>query len=96
MIRSPDGRSAGSAGCSGTAPDHAEAHRPLLPRRWAAVWQSKARPEMLLQRLATDPHSPAEFRCNQIVRNVTEFYEAFDLTPGDRLWLDQQARVKIW
>ena len=63
---------------------------------WAAVWQSKARPEMLLQRLATDPHSPAEFRCNQIVRNVTEFYEAFDLTPGDRLWLDQQARVKIW
>ena len=37
---------------------------------WGAIWQSKSRPEMIKQRLATDPHSPNEFRCNQIVRNV--------------------------
>jgi putative endopeptidase len=63
---------------------------------WAAVWQAKVRPEMLLQRLATDPHSPAEFRCNQIVRNVPEFYAAFDVRESDALWLDEKQRVKIW
>jgi putative endopeptidase len=63
---------------------------------WAAVWQAKVRPEMLLQRLATDPHSPAEFRCNQIVRNLPEFYAAFDVRESDALWLDEKQRVKIW
>lgn len=63
---------------------------------WAAVWQAKVRTEMLLQRLATDPHSPAEFRCNQIVRNLPEFYAAFDVGDSDALWLDEDQRVKIW
>ena len=63
---------------------------------WAAVWQAKVRTEMLLQRMATDPHSPAEFRCNQIVRNLPEFYAAFDVQDSDALWLDEDQRVKIW
>jgi putative endopeptidase len=63
---------------------------------WAVVWQAKVRTEMLLQRLATDPHSPAEFRCNQIVRNLPEFYAAFDVAETDALWLDEEQRVKIW
>ena len=63
---------------------------------WAAVWQAKVRTEMLLQRLATDPHSPVEFRCNQIVRNLPEFYAAFDVAKSDGLWLDEKQRVKIW
>jgi putative endopeptidase len=63
---------------------------------WAAVWQAKVRTEMLLQRMATDPHSPAEFRCNQIVRNLSEFYAAFDVAESDALWLDEEQRVKIW
>jgi putative endopeptidase len=63
---------------------------------WAAVWQAKVRTEMLLQRLATDPHSPAEFRCNQIVRNLPEFYAAFEVGDSDALWLDEDQRVKIW
>jgi putative endopeptidase len=63
---------------------------------WAVVWQAKVRTEMLLQRLATDPHSPAEFRCNQIVRNLPEFYTAFDVRESDALWLDEKQRVKIW
>ena len=50
----------------------------------------------MLQRLATDPHSPAEFRCNQIVRNIDAFYEAFGVTEDDGLWLDAERRVKIW
>jgi putative endopeptidase len=63
---------------------------------WAAVWQTKARDELVRQRLATDPHSPAEFRCNQIVRNVDPFYAAFDVREGDDLWLDTDQRVSIW
>jgi putative endopeptidase len=46
--------------------------------------------------LAVDPHSPAEFRCNQIVRNLTPFYEAFEVGPDDALWLDEADRVEIW
>ncbi|MFM1995336.1 MAG: hypothetical protein RLZZ610_853 [Actinomycetota bacterium] len=63
---------------------------------WAQAWRTKGRDEMVLQRLATDPHSPPEFRCNQIVRNIDAFYEAFDLSPEDKLWLDEAQRVSIW
>ena len=63
---------------------------------WAEAWRTKGRDEIVLQRLATDPHSPPEFRCNQIVRNIDAFYEAFDLSPEDALWLDKDQRVSIW
>ncbi|WP_051215536.1 M13 family metallopeptidase [Granulicoccus phenolivorans] len=63
---------------------------------WALVWQAKFRPETVKQRLATDPHSPNEFRCNQIVRNLDGFYQAFAVTETDRLWLPAADRVVIW
>ena len=63
---------------------------------WAQVWRTKIRPEEALRRLTIDPHSPAEFRCNQVIRNVDEFHEAFNVTPNDALWLDPEERVKIW
>ncbi|MFZ9222318.1 MAG: M13 family metallopeptidase [Candidatus Nanopelagicaceae bacterium] len=63
---------------------------------YAQVWRSKIRPEAMRVRLATDPHSPAEFRCNQIVKNLDQFAEAFDVKPGDRLYLDPKERVRIW
>jgi putative endopeptidase len=63
---------------------------------WSQSWRAIGRDEIMLQRLATDPHSPPEFRCNQIVRNIGAFYEAFDLKPTDALWLDPADRVRIW
>lgn len=63
---------------------------------WAQVWQSKGRDEEVVRRLATDPHSPNEFRCNGVVRNVDAYYEAFDVRPGDALYLDPAERVRIW
>jgi len=63
---------------------------------YAQVWRSKARDEIMIQRLATDPHSPAEFRCNQILKNVDAFYEAYGVTEGDAMWLDPAERVSIW
>ncbi|MBC7290549.1 MAG: M13 family metallopeptidase [Actinotalea sp.] len=63
---------------------------------WAQVWQSKGRDEEMIRRLATDPHSPNEFRCNGIVRNLDEFHEAYDVQPGDALYLEPEQRVRIW
>jgi len=63
---------------------------------WAQVWRGKVRSEEQRRRIATDPHSPSEFRCNTIVSNFTPFYEAFDLTESDALWLDEKSRVQIW
>jgi putative endopeptidase len=63
---------------------------------WAQAWQYQARTEEVARRLAIDPHSPPEFRCNQIVRNIDEFYDTFNVVEGDALWLDPAERVTIW
>ena len=63
---------------------------------WATAWCSLARPEERLRRLATDPHSPEEFRCNQVARNLDEFHTAFGTGPGDGMWMEPADRVRIW
>jgi len=63
---------------------------------WAQVWRSKGRNEEVIRRLATDPHSPEEFRCNGVVRNIDEFADAYGLVPGDALYLPPEQRVRIW
>lgn len=63
---------------------------------WSQVWRTKARDEEAIRRLAVDPHSPPEFRCNGVVRNLDSFHEAFDVKPGDALYLDPKERVRIW
>ncbi len=63
---------------------------------WAQAWQMKLRDEEALRLLSIDPHSPNEFRCNQIVRNLDVFFDAFGVAPDDALWLDPDDRVTIW
>jgi len=63
---------------------------------YAHSWRNKNRPEEVRRRIAIDPHSPDEFRCNQIVRNVQEFYDAFSVSEKDELWLAPSERVRIW
>jgi putative endopeptidase len=60
------------------------------------VWAGKYRDEALKSQINTDPHSPAQFRANGSVRNVPEFYTAFDVMPTDALYLPDKERVKIW
>jgi len=63
---------------------------------YAQIWNGKLRPEETKRLIATDPHSPAEFRANQILKNLPEFYEAFGVIEGDPLWLPESDRVRIW
>ena len=63
---------------------------------WGQVWLNKSREQAIRKQVATDPHSPAKFRINGVVRNVPEFYTAFNVKPGDSLYLAPEQRVKIW
>jgi predicted metalloendopeptidase len=53
------------------------------------------RDEALRGRIATDGHAPGTFRA-QTVRNIDAWYQAFDVKPGDKLYLPPEQRVKIW
>jgi len=63
---------------------------------WAQVWRATYREPELRRRLVVDPHSPTEFRCNGVIRNLPEFYAAFGVKEGDKLWLPPGRRVRIW
>ena len=65
-------------------------------RSWARAWRTQTRPAEVQRRLAIDPHSPPEFRCNQVVRNLDEFHAAFGVGEQDAMWLDPAERVRIW
>ena len=73
---------------------HTAAQRFFLS--WARAWRSKSRVERAETQLATDPHSPQEFRTNGVVKNIDAFAEAFGLQPGDALYLPPEERVRIW
>ncbi len=63
---------------------------------YAQAWRYKYRDEALRNQINTDPHSPRMYRVNGVVRNVPEFYEAFDIAATDALYLPPEERVKIW
>ena len=63
---------------------------------WAQLWRTKTRDAEAIRRLSIDPHSPPEFRCNGVVRNIDAFYDAFDVAEGDELFLPDVDRVRIW
>ncbi|BBN50492.1 M13 family metallopeptidase [Mycobacterium avium] len=63
---------------------------------WAQVWRTKSREAEAIRRLAVDPHSPPEFRCNGVIRNMDAFYDAFEGAEEGALFLEPDRRVKIW
>jgi len=63
---------------------------------WAQVWRQKIRDEQARQYLIVDPHAPSDVRINGIVRNFDEWYKAFGVKPGDKLYLAPADRVRIW
>ena len=63
---------------------------------WAKAWRTKMRTEERVRRLSIDPHSPEEFRCNQVVKNMTAFHDTFGVSESDAMYLAPEARVTIW
>jgi putative endopeptidase len=63
---------------------------------WAQVWRGLTREEQLRSQVMSNPHSPNHYRVNGVVRNVDAWYQAFDVQPGDKLYLPPAERVHIW
>ena len=63
---------------------------------WAQVWRTLTRDEQLRTLVMSNPHSPPRFRVNGVVRNIDAWYRAFDVKPGDKLYLPPAERVRIW
>jgi predicted metalloendopeptidase len=63
---------------------------------WAQTYRANVRDEQLRRDLASDPHSPAEFRVNGVVRNMDAWYAAFGVKPGAKLYLAPRERIQIW
>src|SRR5690606_993924 len=63
---------------------------------YALTERTKRRDEAVRTQVATDPHSPEEFRINGVVRNIDAWYDAFGVTQSDALWLEPDQRVRIW
>ena len=63
---------------------------------WAQVWRAKMRDEATRNMVVTDPHSPAMFRVDGVVRNIDAWYDAFGVKPGDALYIPPEQRVRIW
>ncbi len=63
---------------------------------WGQVWRYKSQDQAARQRLLSDPHSPPEFRVDGTVRNIDAWYTAFDVRPGDKLYLPPESRVHLW
>jgi putative endopeptidase len=63
---------------------------------WAQVWRSNTVPETAAQLILTDPHSPGMHRANGPVVNMDAWYEAFNIQPGDKMYVAPEKRIKIW
>ena len=63
---------------------------------WAQVWRQKSRDDAVRQQVVSDPHSPAYYRVNGTIRNQDGWYKAFDVAPGDKLYVAPEDRVRIW
>jgi putative endopeptidase len=63
---------------------------------WATVWRTKQRDESLANQVKTDPHTPGRWRATEPLKNVDAFYEAFNITEGDAMFVAPEKRVRIW
>ena len=63
---------------------------------WATIWRSKMRDEAIKNQVKTDPHSPGMYRAYVPLLNLETFYQAFDIKPGDGMYVEPDKRVKIW
>ena len=63
---------------------------------WGTIWRTKMRDEAIKNQVKTDPHAPGMYRAYVPLQNVESWYQAFDIKPGDQLYIAPENRVKIW
>ena len=63
---------------------------------WATVWRTLTREDALRTQIKTDPHSPGYIRATQPLKNIDAFYQAFNITEGDAMFLPSEQRVRFW
>lgn len=63
---------------------------------WAQIWRINMLPETQAQRILTDPHSPGMYRVNGPLMNMDEFYQAFAIKEGDKMYVPKEKRIRIW
>ncbi len=63
---------------------------------WAQVWRGNTTPEYSAQLILTDPHSPGTARANGPVANIDSWYSAFNVKPGDKMYVAPEKRIHIW
>lgn len=62
---------------------------------WASMWRAKCTRDRMRERLVSDSHAPAEFRCNGALGHIDEFYRAFDVQPGDNMYISPDNRFTL-
>lgn len=75
--------------------EHKKAYFQIFFKSFANIWKINAKDEFRIKQLTTDPHSPGNFRAN-LVKNMDEFYEAFDVKEGDKMYLPPSERLRMW
>jgi len=63
---------------------------------YAQTWRQKSTDDSIRQLIVSNPHAPVQYRVNGVVRNMDAWYDAFDVQPGDKLFLAPENRVRIW
>lgn len=63
---------------------------------WARIWRGKSTPQSIQNRLITDPHSPGKYRTIGVVENMNPFYKAFNVQPGDSMYVAPDKRANVW
>lgn len=63
---------------------------------WATIWRTKTTDAFVVNQVKTDPHSPAQYRAFAPIINLDAFHEAFNTKEGDKLYVPQADRIKIW
>jgi putative endopeptidase len=63
---------------------------------YAEIWRSKMRPEVQRTQVMTNPHSTPQYRVNNPLSDVPAFYSAFDVKPGDKMYMPDSLRAQVW
>ena len=63
---------------------------------YAQSWRHKSTDDQVRQQLVSNPHAPVQYRVNGVVRNMDAWYDAFNVKPGDKLFVAPEDRARIW